>query len=142
MTTLTSTAKLGDLLKMETDYRYTRRAGTWTNGTGSSVTLRLGQPFSVDESTGVLTEVDDGSEANVEALLLTPVDVVVANGESVDLSVLVRGPALINKDALPDTAIDGGTFDKGALATALEALSPPIMTLVEPASSATEEQTT
>lgn len=142
MTTKTSTPKLGDFLKSEWDYRYCRREGTYTNGTGSDVTLNLGQPFSINESTGVLTAIDDGSESSAECFLVSNIDQVIADGESVDLAVLIRGPAIVNGDALPETAIDGGTFDNDALVTVLEGLSPPVVVLTEPSVSSTSEQTT
>lgn len=139
MVTLTSTGKLGDLLKMEYDYRYTRVQGQWTNGTGSSKTLPLGQPFSIDESNGNLTNIESPNEADTECILLHPVDKVVANGETVELTVLINGPALINKNALPDADLVGATaYDKDAIMTALEAKVPAIKELIEPTVTSTQ----
>lgn len=127
---------LGDLLLYEADRCYCRDAVPIKNMSGGSIAagaLRIGHPLK--NNAGTWETLDDAAEADVGGLLLENMGEVVAdNATSVrKYSVLVRGPAIVNIDAIPTPVADAETaFDKDALITALAALDPPILVHREP----------
>jgi hypothetical protein len=79
-----------------------------------------------------------GDEANVKGIYLgndlVAIPEALAQNAITQQSyrILVRGPAVINKDATPTTDPNGANYDWSALSTALAALNPPIMTQAGP----------
>lgn len=144
--TLTKRQRISDLLKWEVEQRYCRDAATIKNLNTAALAaggITVGTPLSLSASQyGAL---QSGNEANVKALFLgndsdrIP-EALAANAITVGkYQILVRGPALIDKDMIPTTDGDGGTIDVAAIMTALNALG--IYALVEP-TTATAIQTT
>lgn len=129
MTTLSSPKVLGDLVKWETHYAFCRDSGTIKNATGADTieySDPVGYPVSSDGAGGYkFTEV--GDEANCIGLIMQgPKIPIVSNNESTpdEYLLIVRGPCLVNKDAIASDDIDGaGALDADAIQTALEALN-------------------
>ena len=77
----------------------------------------------------------DGDEGNVGGLVFPTNDFAAVSGLAANAStehpfaIIVRGQAVINSDFLPDNDIEGNPFDKAALATALLAKNPPIVSI-------------
>lgn len=119
---------IGDVLKYISHPGINYESGTLTNssGTDQDVPDPIGQP--VKRSSTKWIFVLAGDEANVDGLLIYQKPLsgnkVLVNGTDLDekVLILVRGPALINADALPAEDVAGGTLDQADLETALEAL--------------------
>lgn len=134
-----------DFVKYELDQRYTRVTGTVKNKTGGSIVagaIKPGQPLNLN---GTQWEtVDVGGESGVDGFFVDHrIPEALANDAvtALEYQILVRGPALVNLDAVPvDTDGTTGAFTLATLKTRMEALSPPIIVLREPTT--TQEQTT
>jgi hypothetical protein len=115
----------GDFLITEGDHpAYVREQKTVSNSSGEEMVLSAGYPM--DDNVPVV----DGQEANTDGLLIEKV--VIPDGESRKVAVLARGPATINRDALPTTDYTGDAFNVGTIATALGNLSPKVIVRREP----------
>lgn len=133
----TDRSNVGDFLKNEYDERYNRVAGTIKNVAGNTIAANSmipGQPLTLN-ATQWETAVA-GGEAAVDGFLVDSrgheelADDAITEKE---YSILVRGPALVNPDAMPaqDLVTSPGTFNKTTLITTLASLG--IMVLREPA---------
>lgn len=133
-----------DLLKWEVEHRFCRDAVTIKNVCGNTVPaggIGVGYPLNLNGSqyeTAVAT-----GEAGVDAIVIDPRKIPELADDEITAEkyqVLVRGPALVNKSAIPtnDATTAATAFTLATLVTRLAALD--IQVLVEPA---TEEiQTT
>ncbi len=101
MTAKTKAYTLGDLLIEEQSAMYCRAIGTLKNGESSSVTLVMGMPVIADGTNFELAMSTE--EGNVVGLLLDGVGDVIAGSttSTKKYSFLVRGPAVVNGDAVP-----------------------------------------
>lgn len=143
MTTLTNRKRGSDFVKTEWDQRYNRVAAPIKNMTGGAIVagaITPGYPLNLNGTTW--ETLDDAAESSADGFFvddrITPA---LANNASTPLSyqILVRGPALVNLDAVP-SSIEGNAYDLAALETRMAALNPPIIVMREPTS--TTEQTT
>ena len=117
--------KLGDLIKMELDYSYCRDAGQFPVGSPIDTkvpTSLLGYPV-VRAANGDCVPVIAGAENTTNGLVLlqkrNSSDLVADVG---GFPVLGRGPAMVNKAAIPTVDYDGANLDLDAVAAALLAL--------------------
>lgn len=121
---------LGDLIRAEWHRGYCYVEAVVKNS-GSSNLLGarlLGQPMKLIST--VYNFVLTTDEANTTAVFAhdKPMPSIAAAATSVDrFLILKRGPALINQDALPVLDVNGATLVPATIATALAALSPPII---------------
>lgn len=137
---LTSGKVLGDVLKFISHPGINYESGVLTNASGSTqdVPNPIGQP--VKRSSTKWVFVLAGDEANVDGLLLyqRPISGSKALLNATDFDekvlVLVRGPALINADALPAEDVAGDALDQADLEAALLVLG--IVSQHEPAKQA------
>lgn len=138
-TPLTSTKTVGDVVKNEYDQRFNRVVGNFDNDSGADITIddAAGYPVQLDVANDI-TLIVAGQEANANGLLLYEGKLTIPDTENKDLVVLRRGPAMFNKDALPDDDHADAALDKDAIATAL--LDENIVELTEPTKQT--EQTT
>jgi len=125
---------LGDLIRAEWHRGYNYVSAVVKN-TGSADVLGmnlLGQPLKVSSGTHQFVLTTD--EANTTALFASDklMPSIAANATSADLFlILKRGPIIIDQDALPVTDVNGATLVPATIATALAALSPPIIAVRE-----------
>lgn len=132
---------LGDLIRAEWQRGYNYVSAVVKN-TGSSNVLGmnlLGQPLKVVSTVHNFVLTTD--EANTTALFAhdKPMPSLAAAATSDDLFlILKRGPAIIDQDALPVTDVNGATLVPATIATALAALSPPIIAVREHATTKTQ----
>lgn len=131
---------LGDLLKAFWHAGYCLASTKLVNPIASAITLTnpLGQPLKVSGSNYVF--VQDGDESNTTAILLHDKPIVLSSAGTTDelYPILVRGPALIDKDALPATDVNGDALTASTIVTALAGLSPKIIGLSEPSKTSTQ----
>lgn len=104
----------GDFLIHEESGQVCRESKTVTNSTGALLTLPAGYPM--DDNVPVV----QGGEAGCDGLLLETQ--IFEIGEVRKVAVLARGPAVINKNALPLVDRSDDTFTLATLVTALTAL--------------------
>lgn len=115
MTALTKPYTLGDLIVAEdASPSVTRETKTVTNSTGAEITLEVGYPM--DDNVPIVST----DEANCDGINLE--HAVIANGASVKLPVLARGPAAINWDIVPTTDYAAAAFTMNTLKTTVQAL--------------------
>jgi hypothetical protein len=132
---------LGDLIRAEFHRSYNFVSAKVKN-TGSSNLLGAvltGQPMKVVSTVHNFVLTTD--EANTTALFAhdKPMPSIAAAATSDDLFlILKRGPAVIDQDALPTADVNGATLVPATIATALAALSPPIIAVSEPAQTKTQ----
>lgn len=135
MTTFTDTPRVYDFVKWEIDQRYTRVAATIQNKAGVAIdagAIKIGQPLILNGSQWETA--DSGEEASVDGFFVDErkVPALAVNGIStLEYSILVRGPALVNYDAIPVDLL-GVAYGAAAIKAALRALSPRIEFLLEP----------
>jgi hypothetical protein len=131
---LSERSYLDDVIRHEYEnFGYTRKPTTIHNRTGATITSPdvMCQPVRADSS--VASEyrfLVAGEESYCTGLLIYNGSFAVTNllnAGALKAAVLVRGPAIINKDALPAKDVSGGTLDHAALAAALAGLTPPIL---------------
>jgi len=123
---------LGDILIHEESPMFCRAKGTLKNGVGTAVTLALGMPVIADGTNFELAvSTEEGSVIGI--LLDGAGDVIALSATSTKLySFLVRGPAVINYDAIPQVDQADVAWDTDAqVKTALLALH--ILSVTEPA---------
>lgn len=136
-TVFTDRIRAADLVKALWDERYQMVAVTIQNKTGVATAagaIGVGSPVNLNGSQWETINV--GQESTSDGLVIDNaiIPALAINGITDNkYRVLVRGPALINLDAIPDDP-DGatGTYTLADLATRLAALNPPIMVLREP----------
>ena len=144
---LTDRVRIYDLVKMELDTRINRASGHFKNVSGGGAlaagAVVVGTPVKL--STGNWVPILAGDEANTGGLWLgdpatQPFIEGLANNAVSALpgQVLVKGPAVVDKDKIPAKDVAGGTLTAATIITALAALG--ITTLAEPSTSA--QQTT
>jgi hypothetical protein len=147
LTTFTDRVRISEFLKWEIEQRYTRDAKTIKNlnaaalGAGGIV---VGTPLTL--TAGQYGVMQTGSESSLAGFFLgndpdrIP-EALAANAITVGkYQILVRGPALIDKDLIPTVDGDGGSLNVTSIMTAANALG--IYALNEPTASATSTQTT
>lgn len=128
--TLAAGYALGDLIRAEwhRGYNYVE-AVIKNSGSSNLLDARLlGQPMK--KISTVWNFVLTTDEANTTGIFAhdKPMPSVAATATTVDrYLILVRGPALINQDALPVLDVNAATLVPATIATALAALSPPII---------------
>lgn len=133
---------LGDILRNEWHRSYCCVSGKLVNPNGAAsgnlVGFNpIGQPVKASGANFVFVLATD--EANAIGIVAYDKPITLAFGATSELPYLIlrRGPALIDKDALPlkDVALGGGSagtaFTVATLVTAYAALSPPIIAQVE-----------
>lgn len=138
-----SGTRLGDILREFWSYAYQVGGYKLVNpdATARAAQIILGQPVKASSTNMVFVKSTD--EGNAIGLVLhnQPVALAISETTTLKYPVLLRGPALIDKDALPTADVAGTAFDTVAeLVAAYAALDPPILTLTEPTQ--TSEQTT
>lgn len=131
---LTDRVRPYELLRWEPDQRYSRDAVTIKNPSGSTALaaggLLVGTPLKKVGSQWTI--VLSGDEANTTALFIGDdaqkiSEALAANTVSTyTYPILVRGPAIINRAALPALDPNGASYTAATITTALLALSPPI----------------
>lgn len=145
MTVFTEQPRPYDFLKEEYDQRYTRTTGTIQNKTGVTIAAGAIQPATPLNLNGTQWEtLNVGSESGADGFFIDHRIVPSLANDAIstlEYQILVRGPALVNLDAVPDDP-DGSTgpYTLADLKTRMLALVPPIVVLREPAT--TQEQTT
>ncbi len=120
----------GDFLMHEESNVVCRESKIITNSSGDTMVLAAGYPM--DDNVPLLHT----AEAGCDGLLLEPVTIL--DGEVREVAVLARGPAVINKNALPTEDYAGTGLTLATLVTALTALG--IICRAEP--TVQSEQTT
>ncbi len=126
-----------DVVKMELDQLYTRTAGTLKNLTGGAVVagaIRAGSPLNLNGTQWETINV--GQESTADGILVDsrPIPALgIAGITELEYQILVRGPALVNLDAIAEDP-DGttGAYTAATLEARLLALVPPIIVLREP----------
>ena len=120
----------GSVVLHEESVIFCREGRIYHNGGSTVVQLRAGEPFVVNAPcTHTNINTCDG-------LLIEPK--AVQPGETVEVAVLARGPAVVNQDALPTIALDTVAFNMTTFLTAVSGLG--ILLITEPAT--TTELTT
>lgn len=136
---LTDRLRPYDLVRWEPDQRYTRTAGTIKNTSGVTIAagaITVGLPLKLSSTQWVTVQATD--EANLKGLFLGDdshaIPESLANNAitAAKYPILFRGPALVNKSVIPTTDLAGVAYTLATIVTALQGLSPPIDTLVEP----------
>lgn len=138
MTTFTSRQRVYDFLKFQLEERYCQETALITNDTGADIIAGEIEPgYPLKESGGVWSPADTTEEGSVDGFYVdTRQCEAIANSaaSTKQYAILVRGPALVNVDAVPvDTA--GAAFVRATLITRMKALSPPIIPMAEPTTS-------
>lgn len=105
---------IGDIVVEEYSPAFCRESKTVTNSTGAAIDLVPGHPM--DDNVPVVA----GDEASIDGLLMERC--YLENGESAKVPVLARGPAVVNKDALPDEDYSEDALDLDDYETALLAM--------------------
>jgi len=118
---------LHDAVAWESNYEYTRKTATFENNTGGVANFDPG--LILEDSTGNLVPL--ATAASAEAVLATPINNL-ADGATIKVAVIVRGPALLNEGGL-----DANGQDLATALTALAALSPPILSKKGPTKTTT-----
>lgn len=128
---------VGDFLKNEYDERYTRVSGTIKNIVGNTIAANSmvpGQPLNLNAGQWEL--VAAGTESGIDGFLVDRRGHEELANNAItaeEYSILERGPALVNPDAMPtnDLATVPAAFNVATLITRMAALG--IKTLREPA---------
>jgi hypothetical protein len=106
MTVLTQPPTMGDALKYEVNPNYTRETVTLLEGMAYPVGAVLGRITASDKYKLATSGGSDGAQ-NAAAVLLYAVDARLADAVGV---VVVRGPAIVSRDALAyDASVDDST---------------------------------
>lgn len=122
---------IGDIVVDEYSPIFCREEKTITNSSGAVMDLVPGHPM--DDNVPEVA----GNEAQVDGILMERV--YLEDGQSAKAAVLVRGPCVINKDALPDDDYAGDALNKDDIETALLALSRNFLLREEPTLQLTQE---
>ncbi len=130
---------LGDLIRAEWHRGYSYVSSTLKNPSATAITNinPLGQPVKVSSSTRVFVKATDEAAATGIVAYDKPITIAGSATTVEEYLVLVRGPVLIDYDALPLKDMDAGGGEAGTaftiatLITAYAALSPPIIALRE-----------
>lgn len=115
MSVLTKRAAGGDVIIYELARIVTREEVEIENEGEVNLELQAGYPVELD---GTLVEA--GNEGDVEGILCEPVTLL--PGETRKVAVLARGPAAINRDALPTKDVDNANLNVDTLAATLATL--------------------
>jgi hypothetical protein len=108
-------SQVGNLVISETGgAEYTRDSRRITNGGGAAVTYPVGQPF-VGTAPATAANLATANGVLLRAVKLDP-------AEAMDLPFLVRGPAVVNLDALPTVDMAAAAFNMTTFRTMLEGL--------------------
>lgn len=140
--TQTQPRRIGDLVLWEPHVGYTRVSAFIKNAGGSAVDLLdpLGYPVKSDGSGGYELAYS-GDEASVIGLILfmNEIKLIATTGiTTFKVPVLVRGTVLIDPANIVGTDAAGGTFNTTTIKSTLAAISPPIISLAEPAIQTTQ----
>lgn len=135
MTVLSKGYVGGDfIIREHVDPYYCRGELPIDNSAGTDVLeVPAGFPLEADGTLATAT-----NESDIVALVLQPQRI--PAGETVKVAVLLRGPCVINRDALPTADLAGtpANFDMDDFQTALEALDPPLVVKREPVTQETQ----
>lgn len=104
-----------DLLKWVCNQEYCVGTILLTNAGETELQVQIGTPLALNG-----TPIAAASIANVKAISLE--NAFVSAGDTQICKVALRGPALLNADALPTTDTAGATIAQAAFITALQAL--------------------
>jgi hypothetical protein len=131
MTTLTSSIReLGNLVIYELHGNYCRESAVLDAPAGTTADayrvfgLPVGAFTRVSDNGGSVPIIIAGGEANAKGVCIEPKEkITLADGAAttVRYPVLMRGPAVINKNQLPATDPNGDAYNLDALAAALTA---------------------
>jgi hypothetical protein len=141
-TPLTKGRSLGDVIRHVWHNGYNYVSGSLVNPDASArvgVNL-LGQPVKASGNDFVLIKSSDEASAIGIVAEDLKVDLAISEVTLKKYLILRRGPALIDRDSLPVLDVAGGTLTPATIATALLALSPPIVFQTQP--TVMSEQTT
>lgn len=140
MSNLTKGKSLGDIVKWLAHQGYNCESRVFRNTSGGALAnvQILGQPTKMSSAKVVPVLATD--EANATGICLHDEKITLANNTDLSYPVLVlrRGPAFLNKDALPTADVAGTNFTVTTLVTAYAAFSPPIICQTEPATTETQ----
>jgi hypothetical protein len=133
-TPLTKGRTLGDVLRNLWHNGYCLASKKLVNPLGAAIELNpLGQPVKASGENMVF--VQDGDEANAIGIVVHDGLVSLEASPAVSTRpypVLVRGPALVDRDSLPTEDVNGDDFDVDALVEAYEAFNPPLVPVDQP----------
>jgi hypothetical protein len=139
---LTEPIRTYDFVKMELDQRYNRAAGTIKNTSAVAIAAGaslIGLPVKLNGSQWETVQNPHESQATGFIVDEKPSEAIAAAGTStLKYQILVRGPALVNRTKIRATDVAGTAFVTATLVTRLESLSPPVFTLIEPATVQTQ----
>jgi len=124
----------GDVIIREWAREYTREEVTIANATSADYAMPAGYPINTATSKPVLTT----AEANTYGFTVEPVTIVA--GETRTIAIIVRGPAVINQDALPVLDVAGAALVPANMVTSTHLGTPGLIFRRQP--STKETQTT
>ena len=121
-----------DVLHWLGNREYCLKQATVKNTSGASITVTdpIGYPLKV--VSGEYEPALAGDEANAVAIIAGGTQakyLTLADDGTIQLLVLVRGPAIIKYDGIPAKDYAAAAFDKADIETALAALDMPILTV-------------
>lgn len=124
---LTEKSNIADLLKHEylAGFGFCRDKVTVYNETGASITISnlLGQPIMTSGAhAGAFKFAVATAEASTKGLILSTNSLTLANGASVVLVALMRGPAILNDANIAALDVSGAALTLATIKTALLAL--------------------
>lgn len=138
---LTEAVRVSDVLKWYVEERFCFASYRIKNDSGALIPqggIVPGTPLNL--VAGVMETIESGEEAAVDGIFIderTVPEIAIAGTTVKQYRVLVRGPAVINKDALLDADFNGATaYVEADLLTRLAALD--IQVLIEPATQQTQ----
>lgn len=136
--TLTQGRKIGDVVRAIFHPGFCYESGVFENHEAAAIDVADPCGLVVKKVAGKWQSVEPGDEANAGGLLLTqsPLQVAAATTTVDKYTVLVRGPALVDKDKIRTTDSDGGALNITTVMTALNALQ--IREVTEPTQTTTQ----
>ena len=122
---LTKGRVLGDVVRHIFHPGFNYESGSFENHLGTAIDLADVCGMPVKKVTGKWRSVQAGDEANATGLLLLQGPLALANGATYGekVTVLVRGPALVDKDKIRTTDSSGAAINVTTVMTALNALN-------------------
>lgn len=143
MAVKTKNKTLSQGVAYEADVQYTRESHILRNPTAGAVVLTDPVLYPVNLNAGKMELAVSGGEAGVDGLLLATEDFesqAATSDYTKKQAILVRGPAIVRKSALPVNDVDDVEFVQADLITRLAALSPPILVHSEPTQTTTQTE--
>ena len=142
MTTLTSRPRGSDFLKSYWDDRYNFESVRIKNMSGTNQdagAIKVGTPL--NNNSGTWETLDDAAESSADGWVVDDrVIPALANNATTDLEykVLVRGPAIVNLDAIAPALDGNNAYVLATMKTRMEAMNPPIVCLRDAGTSTTQ----